>query len=786
MGLYSKSKGQFTVGLIIEVEGYVDVEGYKTTLRSAISEAAKENNTNLICFAGGALHRSPYGWEENQRNIVYNFISNNLVDGLLFVSTVGSFATKDELSTFLSSFSYLPIVYIGEIRKDIPSIIIDNETGMKEIISHLINEHKCNSPAFIKGLEGNNEAIIRYNVYKRMLNKYNINLNTEMVVQGNFLVESGREAIKTLLDKKKVNFDSIIASNDHMAFGAIEELEKRGIKIPEDIKVVGFDNSIKAISSIPPITTVHQPVSELGFIAFNLIMQIIQGKKVPKVTKLPSTLIIRQSCGCLSSYIKSAGAFLKNIKTSTKTNLSGFNIQEEGKKLKLKIPKEYQHVQKNITKIYNAIILIISNPEEEKDSFIYTFTSIIKEEILCGHELIIWQDIISLIKNQLYNKINDKQTYSILEAVFHQARVLLSEYILYRSKFNKLYSELTFEILNHISLQLFTKLEIDNITELLELKLPLLKINTCYICTYKEDIKSKTQAKENILPDTSTIIFALENKKRINIVEDNKFFPTKEILPKCLTKNYKQYIYVLEPLFHGEHKIGYAFFEQSYKEARIYDILRAQISNTLYGAALVHERDLDEKLKRALGNLTSVMVATVESRDPYTAGHQKKVSDLARAIATEMNLPKDSIEGIRIAGSIHDIGKIAIPAQLLSKPTKLTEAEFNVIKSHVQVGYDILKKIDFSWPIAKIVYQHHERLDGSGYPNGLKGDDIILESRIIMVADVVEAMASRRPYRDSLGIESALKEIDSKKNKIYDSKVVDACISIFKKKIYKL
>ncbi|OQY40525.1 hypothetical protein B6228_01455 [Candidatus Atribacteria bacterium 4572_76] len=172
----------------------------------------------------------------------------------------------------------------------------------------------------------------------------------------------------------------------------------------------------------------------------------------------------------------------------------------------------------------------------------------------------------------------------------------------------------------------------------------------------------------------------------------------------------------------------------------------------------------------------------VEAKDPYTAGHQRNVSQIATFIAREMKLPQDKIEGIRIASLIHDIGKISIPTEILSKPTTLSDIEFNLIKLHSQIGYDILKSIDFSYPVASVVLQHHERLDGSGYPNNLKGDEILLEAKIIGVADVVEAMSSHRPYRPALGINAALEEISKNKAILYDSKVVDACLKIFKKK----
>jgi PAS domain S-box-containing protein len=193
-----------------------------------------------------------------------------------------------------------------------------------------------------------------------------------------------------------------------------------------------------------------------------------------------------------------------------------------------------------------------------------------------------------------------------------------------------------------------------------------------------------------------------------------------------------------------------------------------------------------DSLRKAFGVTIQVMVSAVEVRDPYTAGHQLRSADLARAIATEMGLPLVRIDGIRMAGLIHDIGKLSIPAEILSKTTKLTEIEFRLIKEHSIRGYEILKNVESSWPLAEMVYQHHERMDGSGYPRGLKGEEILMEARIMAVADVVEAMASHRPYRPGLGINAAFEEIEKNKETLYDADVVNACLRLFREKGFKL
>ncbi len=204
--------------------------------------------------------------------------------------------------------------------------------------------------------------------------------------------------------------------------------------------------------------------------------------------------------------------------------------------------------------------------------------------------------------------------------------------------------------------------------------------------------------------------------------------------------------------------------------------LRAEANSRIYA----------EQMKKAMTGTVHTAAMIAERRDPYTAGHQRRVSDLAAAIALRMGLPEDQVEGIRLAASIHDVGKITVPVEILSKPGKLTELEFRLIAEHAQEGYEILKDIVFPWPIAQIVLQHHERENGSGYPQGLVSSQILLEARIIAVADVVEAMATHRPYRPARGIHLALEEISLHKGVVYDPRVVEACVDLFEKESYRL
>ena len=214
-------------------------------------------------------------------------------------------------------------------------------------------------------------------------------------------------------------------------------------------------------------------------------------------------------------------------------------------------------------------------------------------------------------------------------------------------------------------------------------------------------------------------------------------------------------------------------------------ILGVQVDVTARINAEEKEKISFEKIENLLRETINALTFAVEMRDEYTAGHQRRVAQLAEAIAVELDVPRNVLDGVVMAAVVHDIGKLKVPSDILTKPGKLSDIEFSLIKTHPKTGYDILCSIPFPWPVADIVLQHHERLDGSSYPNGLKGDKILLEAKVIMVADAMEAMASHRPYRPSLGVPFALSELKKYRGKYYEPNVVDACLKLFEKEDFK-
>lgn len=263
----------------------------------------------------------------------------------------------------------------------------------------------------------------------------------------------------------------------------------------------------------------------------------------------------------------------------------------------------------------------------------------------------------------------------------------------------------------------------------------------------------------------------------------------------------RKLVAMMRRLVSGKSKAGEETFGALRQDGTVAEIGAHAVLATLQGKPAIlgiaqdigERRKAQEEIDRYIARLEGSMLATLEAvslmvelRDPYTSGHERRVGDLAAAIGGELGLGEHVVKGLRLTGHVHDIGKISAPAEILAKPGILTTGEFQLIKTHCQSGYDVLKRVDFPWPVAEVILQHHERMDGSGYPRGLKGDDILLESRIISVADVVEAMANHRPYRAGLGLEAALAEIERGAGVLYDAGVCAACLTLFRERGYEL
>ncbi|MCL6588590.1 MAG: substrate-binding domain-containing protein [Firmicutes bacterium] len=798
-----KAKSRPTIGFLTYGFGG-DPVSY--LLWSGIYNHAQKKGVDLLCFPGNPPN-SPIEFEAGA-NAVYNLVCTDNLNGLLIWGAgLSVLADSDQVTALYQRFHSIPKVSISLAVPGIPNIGIDNYQGIYELMAHLIQKHGHQRIAFIRGPANHAEANQRYQAYLDALSGFEISFQPSLIYPGNFKKQSGYDAINYLLDQQNCHFEAVLAANDRMAIGALEAFADRGLRVPEEYVVVGFDDIEESKYVNPPLTTSQQPFAEMGAQAVEMLLSLLEGQKIPEYVQLPTKPKFRHSCGCLSPALVQAGAgpgrelYNKNlasneIAASGKIQVPGANLSSGQEAASPKINGVFETRRKFIvTGLLEAANSSMTNLKptwaetlfdsfyhdlkiNDPEIFIQTLDHFLHQTILTDDDVVIWHGIISTLRRLLLPYLNPEKMAGRAEDLWQQAQVLIGEVAGHTQACHKLNVKRQAERLHQIGQELgasFTLLELINKAAQ---ELPDIGIPSCYLSLY-EDQKA----------EWSRLILAYDQNGRVELDPEGQRFPSHQLVPDGFWSGEQPRAMVVEPLYFHEKQFGFILFEVGPLEGLIYEVLRGELSSTLYRVFLFQERQQAEidltqslkKVKRAMEGAIQSMALAVEMRDPYTAGHQRRVSQLACAIASEMGLPAEQIEGIKLAAIIHDVGKIAIPAEILSKPAKLNEIEFAMIKTHPQIGYDILKTIEFPWPIARIVLQHHRRLDGSGYPPEIEATNILLEAQIIGVADVVEAMSSHRPYRPGLGLEKALQEISQNRGLLYDPLVVEACIGLFLK-----
>ncbi len=778
-----KAKGQTkraTVGFIVD---WLDGP-YQQSILDGIISKAEERDVNLLVFEGGGIGSAKT--YETHNNLIYRFASSPLVDGLIILTgSLCHHAGQKETEKFCQQFLPMPVFSISYELDGIPSLFTDNRKGIRDLVLHLARFHGLKKIAFIGGPENNHDAGERYSTYVDALKEAGIELDDALVVNGDFMAESGASAAYTLVNERKVQFDALMAANDDMALGAIQALREMGKRVPADIAITGFDNTDASKYSSPPLTTVSQSFRKQGECSVELLLDLIEGKGLPNKTVFSPQLIVRESCGCFSDEVMEVAAAHPALRPAP----DGAENAKAGSRL----------AQAIITRL--GMSDGDSGAKKKIGELIERFEGYLAAGTIDTSMMLAWSGLMDGIRwpgglftsaNRLVSELRTESYRQGListeamrqkaEVFFQQARILTAERA--KAEENRSVESYVHEfwVLHTVNEELIDVFDERRVLETLSWALPRLAIHSCFICRYEGT------------PDRARPIFVMQKDGVLPPESYAAEFPSLSIAADGFLPADRRFAFIVEALYH-QNDIGYALFELKERKGRLYGELRRVISARLQGAMMFSQlqaqtdhlraqtRQLSE-LRKVMGGMIETLSKTVEARDPYTAGHQRRVADLARTIGTEMGLPKEIIEGIRLASIVHDLGKIYVPSEILNKPGKLLPVEFNLIKIHPQVAYDILKTIDFPWPLADIVYQHHERLDGSGYPQGLTGEQMRLESKILAVADVVEAMASHRPYRPAVGVEEALKEIGRNKAVLYDSDVVDTCVKLFTEKGY--
>lgn len=677
---------RLTIGLMIESSWELE-DGYFFELSQGVEEGAREAGVNLLRITGGFLYQSPFDSFEHQRNIIYANISPEIIDGLVLSATIKHFISDEDLKTLTPLFHRVPTVAIGPFP-DIPTVELDNRAGMRQGMEHLIKTHGFKRIAFIRGPQGSYEANERFKEYKKILEENQIPFDPDLVTIGNFFMPSGVKSVKTLLDVRKVEFDAMMCSNDGMALGAINELQRRNIFVPYDIPVIGFDDIPQAKNTIPTLSTVRQPLREMGISAIQKVIKGIEKKSgYQGCTMLMPQLILRRSCGC-STHLKGTN----DVTDKRKVQSDPDKWIAENRGSILKDLRENSGIPEKILPQWEEVFLesfLSSLEKEDSSDFLYNVDKLMRQIIPEMEESFNLYKTENILRHWILPLIGDCPKSVYFEVLLHQAQLFSAEESLNALSQKSLKKSREIVELHNIGQLLITTFNIRDLLVILEEKLPELGINGCYLVLYENPESYNFPGPP---PEWSHLILAFDRSGRLPLREEGLRFPTKELLPSHVFNKAKEHPLMVDALYFRNEQIGYALFEQGPKRRLIYEVLRGKISSAIKGALLLDSHQKAEKeLRIHRDHLDELVKQRSDDLIKANQGLQQEVQE-RKAAEKELNKLRGYLENI-----IHSMPSILVGVDVDGNITQWNHeaAKASGIEAEIALGQPMDKMMPF-------------------------------------------------------------------------------------------
>jgi DNA-binding LacI/PurR family transcriptional regulator/signal transduction histidine kinase len=615
---------------------------------------AEERDVNLICFVGGAL-RAPHEFD-TQRNVAYDLASSKNVAGLVAMSgSLGQFIGPKQLKRFYERYHPLPIVNIAMALDGIPSVLVDNKTGMRDTVTHLIEAHGCSRIVFIRGPVTNPEAEERYHTYAEVLAEHNIPLDPDLVVYGNFLSPAGAEAIRLLLDERKANFDAVASANDEMALGAMAALQKRGMRVPDDLCVVGFDDLEEARFAAPPLTTARQPLYEQGRRATEMLLALLAGEDVPEQVILPTELVVRRSCGCLSQAMSRTATVPVTITTETFETI--FSARRERILSEMVEAAGASAASLNpgwAARLLGAFSAVLK--DQSSIAFLSALDEVLRQVGAEGGDVMQWHKVLFVLRHHAFPSLVDDEALPRVENLWQQTQGLIGEVAQWAQAYRRIQAERrAFEFTIRISEPLMTAFDIAGLTDVVAQQLPQMGIRSCYLSLYEQPAGGKRETPT----EWSRLILAYDEKGRVELEPGGRRFPSLQLVPEGILPREKRHAIMLEPLhFRDETQLGFILFEPLHTEAgALREALSRQISTALKGALLLQERKQTEEALKEYSERLEEMVQE-RTKELQEAQEQlirrEKLAILGQLAATVSHEIRNPLATIRVSASAVD------------------------------------------------------------------------------------------------------------------------------------
>ena len=583
------SSGRKTIGVFASQVG----RAWGAQFLAGVMHGAEEANVNLVHFIGGKLKPMPGDDPSKPSFGLYDLAKPGQLDGLLLTSDVAYGASEADLKTFRSVYADLPIVTQSVPIEGATMFIPNNVEGMRSLIRHLIEEHNYKRVAFIRGIEGQIDADQRFQAYKDELKAHKIRFDEDLIVDGDFTPESGRDAISTLLDERKLRFQAVAAANDRMAFGALEALQQRGVRVPDDVAVTGFDDVREAQSTGVPLTTVRQSYYTAGRNALNALLKRIDSGTVQKQVITPTQILIRWSCGCLPENVRQAAVAPRDVaKTGKLENkreaamralLNSAGITEQDNAL-----PQFKDV---FGRTWDAFLLTL-NDKSTSDDFLKTVNALI--ELMQKENLApsVWHNVISMMRRYALGGITDHTVMLRAENLFQQARLLAGELSQRWQAYQRLALEKQESVLQSFSFSMAPAMSIDGIGNAISENFPEMGIGRWYVMFYSD--VSSPQSISAPTPESYKLLFQYEGAK-FEIPRKQASIGTGQLVPRGKTPEDRRYTAIVMPLTLAKNRFGFMWVEMGPIDWEIYVRIRNLVSSALLRTMLVSQREEKEK-----------------------------------------------------------------------------------------------------------------------------------------------------------------------------------------------
>lgn len=623
-----------TFGVLVDwLEG-----DYQAAVIGGVVEAARESGVNILCFTGGVLH-APFRFGE-LRNVVYELADSEGIDALVILaSTMGNHLGLEDLARFCERYRPLPMSSIAAELDGMTSILIDGEQALREGIQHLVEEHKYRRIAFIGGPEGNIEARARLLTFREVLTSYGLELPDSFIATGDFRYDSGVDSVRILLDDRGATFDAIVVANDQMALGVVDALRARGIRVPLDMAIIGFDDIREARYCAPPLTTIRQPLKQQGRLAVEVLVQRLRGERVDDVLVLPTELVVRRSCGCYS-----------DARRVYMTSNLPFPLTRHGTELTvddallLRRPRILEAMREPMSGLLDGIpegwdeglldALIAELRGAPADGFAGRVNALLEDVMHSGGTGNAWQPALSALRRELMPCLaSDPIMRSRAEDLLQEARVLVGDAMEHTLAQHRLTIERRTRALSEAAETLSAAFDLDSLGEALRECLPRLGVPSAYLVLNNQ--VSSTGAR---------VAFAHDEGRDRGALAALRDVPTGgTFVPDGLLPIDHTYAMVVEPLFFKDDPFGYAIFEMGLTENMIYEALREQISGALKVALLIEELQVRAgQLQEAYGALQDNQQRLLSAEKMATLGR------ITANIAHEMNTPLAAVRAALI------------------------------------------------------------------------------------------------------------------------------------------